>query len=202
MSITINLPTPGTYALTYPDGGVTPDEFFQLCMDNPEAILEREADGQITIMAPVTFLSGQRENFVSGYVMIWSVESGLGASLSPSTGFTLPSTEVRSPDAAWVSDERLAGVSREELERFPKLVPDFIVEIRSKSDRLAPLKRKMEQSWMAHGVRLGWLIDVKGDQVFVYRAGKPTETVNGLEGMLSGEDVLPGFSFDLSLLSR
>jgi Uma2 family endonuclease len=114
----------------------------------------------------------------------------------------LPNGSVRSPDAVWISDERLAVIPEEELEGFPALVPDFVAEIHSKSDDDRPLQKKMEETWMAQGVRLGWLIDSYLGEVRIYRPGVETDVLP-LEGtVLSGEGVMPGFTFDLAVFSR
>jgi Uma2 family endonuclease len=202
MSLTITLPKPGTYAIHRNDGGLSQEEFWELCSKNPELVIEREADGQITVMSPVGFKTGERENIINAYLTIWAIENGLGTTASPSTGFVLPSGEVRSADASWISDERLEGVETEDLDRFPELVPDFIVEIRSKSDNLKPLQRKMQDTWMASGVRLSWLFDIQGDQVFIYREGGSVEVLPGLTAILDGGEILTGFSFDVSRLKK
>lgn len=199
MSLIINIPKKNCVALTFPEN-LSKEEFWAFCSLNPDLIVERERDGQITIISPVGFKTGERENILNAYLTIWAIENGLGTTTSPSTGFTLPSGEVKSSDASWISDDRLNGVEPDDLDRFPELVPDFIVEIRSKSDNLKPLQRKMQDAWMANGVRLGWLIDVKGDQVFIYRADGSVEVIAELTGLISGEDVLPGFGFDLNRL--
>ncbi|MFN0037618.1 MAG: Uma2 family endonuclease, partial [Saprospiraceae bacterium] len=81
---------------------------------------------------------------------------------------------------------------------FVKIVPDFVAEVRSRSDRLAKLQKKMADSWMANGVRLGWLIDPYSEQVHIYRQGQEVEILKGFSGKkLSGEDVLPGFELPL-----
>jgi len=113
----------------------------------------------------------------------------------------LPNSSVRSPDAVWISDERLAEVPEEELEGFPALVPDFVAEIRSKSDDNRPLQSKMEETWMAQGVRLGWLIDTYLGEIRIYRPNSDVEVLPVEGTVLSGEEVLPGFSFDLVLFS-
>lgn len=202
MSLTITLPQPGTYAINRNDGGLTKDEFWELCSKNPELVIERDANGQITVMSPVGFKTGERENIINAYLTIWAIENGSGTTASPSTGFILPSGEVRSADASWISDGRLEGAEAEDLDRFPELVPDFIVEIRSKSDNLKPLQEKMRNTWMAAGVRLSWLFDIQGEQVFIYRENGEVEVVNGLGATLSGEDVLPGFSFDVARINK
>jgi len=106
---------------------------------------------------------------------------------------------MRSPDAAWVSDERWKTVKEEQKEKFLPVVPDFIVEVRSESDKLKDLKEKMDE-WIENGVRLGWLIDYKGKRAYIYRPNQPIEVLGGLDQILSGEHVLEDFEFDLNLL--
>ncbi|HRI59576.1 MAG TPA: Uma2 family endonuclease, partial [Saprospiraceae bacterium] len=81
-----------------------------------------------------------------------------------------------------------------------KIVPDFVIEVRSPSDSLTELKEKMAEAWMANGVRLAWLLDPESQSACIYRADGSSETINGFDYKLSGEDVLPGFEFDLGVL--
>ncbi|WP_020536665.1 Uma2 family endonuclease [Lewinella cohaerens] len=172
-------------------------DFYNYSHANPELVMELETDGSITVMSPVTFRSGKIENLFSAYLTIWSIETGLGEVFSSSTGFTLPDGSVRAPDTAWVSDEKIAQLSEEDQQSFAPLVPEFIVEVRSKTDRLPDLQTKMQDTWIGNGVHLAWLIDLANEQVFIYRADQSVEIVNGFASLLSGEQVLPGFSFDL-----
>ena len=200
MSVSVQLPPNRSATLSF-DRNLSLSEFTEFCALNPELVVEREPDGKITIMTPVGFLSGRRELRLGAYLTIWSVENGIGDTASSSTGFMLPNSSVRSPDAVWISDERLAEVPEEELEGFPALVPDFVAEIRSKSDDNRPLQSKMEETWMAQGVRLGWLIDTYLGEIRIYRPNSDVEVLPVEGTVLSGEEVLPGFSFDLVLFS-
>ena len=179
---------------------LTVAEFLTFSLANPELVMEREADGKINIMSPVGFRSGKVENLIATRLTLWSLERGAGEVLSSSTGFTLPDGSVRSPDAAWVSTEQLAGMEPEELDRFAAIVPEFVVEVRSKSDSLATLRDKMQQVWIANGTQLAWLIDLQDEQIFVYRSDGSVAIVESFSGELSGEDVLPDFRFDLTEL--
>lgn len=201
MSLTITLPNVRPMAITY-DEHLNNEEFWKLCASNPDLHIEREADGKIKVMSPVGFKTGERENLINAYLTIWAIEERLGTTASPSTGFVLPTGEVRSADASWISDERLGSVEDEEPDRFPELVPDFTVEIRSKSDNLKPSQLKMQDIWIANGVRLGWLIGVKNSRVFICREDGSIEVAPGLNSNLTGEDVLPGFSFDLNRVRK
>lgn len=86
-------------------------------------------------------------------------------------------------------------------EKFPPTTPDFVVELMSKTDSLSSAKEKM-QEYIANGVSLGWLINVKQREVLIYRADGTISKHTDFEQPLSGEDVLPGFTFDLRLLLR
>lgn len=85
-----------------------------------------------------------------------------------------------------------------EEDKFINLAPDFVIEIRSKSDSLETLKAKM-QEYIENGVRLGWLIDRKNRHALVYRADGTITQYPGT-AILSGEDVVPGFRLVLERL--
>lgn len=179
--------------------GLTKKHFFQLTARYPELLMEREKNGNIVIMAPVLGGSGSRENDLSYYLTDWSKKQKLGMVFSPSTGFDLPDGSTKSPDIAWLSDERLAPLSSEQIENaFIPIAPDFVAEIRSRTDALKKLKTKMAETWIANGVRLAWLIDPYQEKAYIYRTDGSVEVVTDFDGQLSGENVLPGFSLELS----
>ncbi len=117
--------------------------------------------------------------------------------LSSSTIFRLPNGGNRSPDVAWVKQERWNALSEEEQEKFPPLCPDFVIELRSRTDFLKDLQDKMQEN-LDGGLRLGWLINPQEQQVEIYRQNQAVEVVD-LPAILSGENVLPGFILELSL---
>lgn len=174
------------------------EEFFHFCQDNKDFKLERTSEGQIILMSPTEFITGDRNSSIIKQIGNWNDQRQLGRTVDSDTGFYLPNGAMRNPDAAWVSQERLKHVSSRELEGFPHLCPDFIVELRSKGDTLKELKEKMEE-WMQNGCRLGWLIDADEEIVYVYHNGIQTRH-NSFDNPLSGEPVLPGFTLDLSEL--
>ena len=172
-------------------------EFSALAERFPDLQMEREQDGKISIMSPVKRGSGKREPILYGFLFIWYLKTRLGELHGPSTGFDLPDGSTRSPDAAWISEERLKQAPDEE-DSYVSIVPDFIGEIRSSTDRLKKLQQKMTDTWMANGVRLAWLIDPYEEKAHIYRVGREIEIVSGFEGkILSGEEVLPGFELPL-----
>ncbi|TAK44918.1 MAG: Uma2 family endonuclease [Saprospiraceae bacterium] len=179
------------------------EKFTALSARFPDLQMEREANGKTNVMSPVKLGSGERESIVLFHVHLWKYKNGNGIVLSPSTGIELPDGSIKSPDCAWVSDERLAALPEDAGEDFLRAIPDFVAEIRSSSDRLTTLKKKMAQTWIAHGVRLGWLIDPYDEKVYIYRQGREVEVMQGFAGKkLSGEDVMPGMELPLDELRR
>ena len=177
---------------------MTDDEFFHFCQENQELKMERTSSGQIIIMSPTFFSTGDQNSEIITQLRNWNKKYKLGKAVDSDTGFYLPNGAMRNPDAAWVSHERLKQIDPSELNKFPHLVPDFIVELKSSSDRIHDLKIKM-QEWMTNGCRLGWLIDPDEEVVYVYEGTEMREH-KGFDASLSGEPVLPGFELVLSEL--
>lgn len=131
---------------------------------------------------------------------MWKRQFGIeGLVTSGTVGITLPDGSVRGPDAAFIPSERLDVLDRNDMVGFAPVVPTFVAEVRSGSDRLKPLQRKMTDVWIANGVSLAFLLDIEGQQTFVYRADGSIELIKGTTGKVSGEEVLPGFELDLGL---
>ena len=188
-----------TIVLNLNSVNLTEEQFYKLCQDNETLRLERTAKGELLIMPPIGRKSGKREANLIMKVGIWNEQSQLGEVFSSSTGFRLPKGGERSPDVAWVSRDRWESLSAQEQERFPPLCPDFLIELRSRTDSLASLQEKMLE-YLENGLRLGWLIDPQGQQVEIYRQGQPVEIL-ALTARLSGEDVLPRFTLELGILA-
>ena len=128
--------------------------------------------------------------------IVWQRQVREGRIADSLAGYTLPDGAVLSPDASWVSPARLATVTAAQLQKFPPLCPDFIIEVKSPSDRIKTLQAKMEQ-WLRNGVRRGFLLDTEAETAYVYWPGQPIEIMQGFNNELSGEPVLPGFQLDL-----
>jgi Uma2 family endonuclease len=173
---------------------LTPEQFRELCQVNPELQLELTALGQLIVMPPTGWESGKRNASLIARLHAWSEADDTGVTFDSSTGFRLPNGAVRSPDAAWVRKERLAAINPDPSDFLP-LAPNFVIELRSASDRLQPLQAKM-QEYMENGVRLGLLLNPQDQAVEVYRAGREIEVLYSPVS-LSGEEVLPGFRLDL-----
>ena len=147
-------------------------------------------------MAPTGSDTGYRNQDMSGQLWLWNRQTKLGVVFDSSSGFKLPNGADRSPDASWVKLERWQTLTPKEQEGFAPLCPDFVVELRSKSDNMEPLREKMRE-YMANGAILGWLIDRKNHKVEIYRQNRDVEILDRPR-TLSGEDVLTGFVLDLT----
>lgn len=174
---------------------LTDDQFFELCQRHPDIKFERNPKGEIVIVSPTGGETGNRNVELATEVVIWNRQTGLGVCFDSSTGFKLPLGSERSPDVAWVRQERWNALTSEQKKKFPPIAPDFVLELMSANDRRSDLQAKM-QEYMESGVRLGWLIDPKTREVEIYRLGQPPEILQNPE-TLSGEDVMPGFVLNL-----
>ncbi|MEO0840851.1 MAG: Uma2 family endonuclease [Cyanobacteria bacterium J06643_5] len=175
---------------------MTDEQFFEFCQMNRDLRIERNKYGEISIMPPTGSETGNRNFNLALQLGNWSEKDGTGICFDSSTGFKLSTGAERSPDASWISLERWNSLPEEQQQGFAPICPDFVIELRSKSDTLKPLQEKMEEYMQEPGIRLGWLIDRKNKRVDVYRP----QSVECLENpdTVSGEDVLPGFILNMS----
>ena len=174
-------------------------DFEQFVKDNPTLRCERTAEGQVLVMPPTGGFSGYYELKVGSKLDRWSEKNG-GMTFSSSTGFFLSPGEVRSPDASWINAEKAEAFLKADEDGFVKFVPDFVIEVKSKTDSPADLQDKMLR-YLDRGVTAGWLIDPYGDTAYAYRNGHEVRTV-AMTDMLSEPEVLPGFELDLKLFKR
>jgi Uma2 family endonuclease len=172
------------------------EQFYNICQNNRELKFERTTQGDLIIMSPVGGESGNREADLLIDLGIWNRQTGLGFVFSSSTIFKLPNGADRSPDVAWIRREKWLALSQQQRQKFPPLAPDFVIELRSATDKLEALRFKMLE-YQEAGVLLGWLINPQQQQVEIYRLQREVEIYN-LPAALSGETVLPGFCLRLS----
>lgn len=179
---------------------ITPEQFDRLVEYNEDKRLELTAEGELIVMSPTGGSAGWRNLSISAQLYNWSVQDGTGIGFDSSTEFILPDGARRSPDAAWIKLERWNRLTQKEKDGFPPLAPDFVIELVSPSDmknnRYEDLQAKM-RSYLDNGVKLGWLIEPSTKKVEIYRLGKSVEILDN-PSVLSGEEVLPGFSLRLS----
>jgi Uma2 family endonuclease len=174
------------------------EQFFQLCQDNRNLRLERNAKGDLIIMPPTGGETGNSNAGITAQLWLWNNLNKLGVVFDSSTGFKLPNGADRSPDAAWIPLEKWQALTPQQKERFLPLSPDFVIELMSPSDSLETTRKKM-QEYLDNGTRLGWLINRKTREVEIYRQGQAVEILTNPES-LSGENMLPEFSLNLTLI--
>lgn len=174
---------------------LTDDKFLELCLDNPTLRLEMTANGELIVMGPTGSETGRRNAKLTFRLCEWAEQDGTGECFDSSACFTLPNGAKLSPDASWVRRERYEALTEDEREQFAPLCPDFVVELRSKTDRLARLQAKMSE-YIENGAQLGWLIDPAARRVYVYRPGQEVETLDAPE-TITGDPVLANFILQL-----
>jgi Uma2 family endonuclease len=177
---------------------VTDEQFYQLCQANPDVKFERNAAGDLIVMAPTGGETGSYNAEIVADFVIWNRQMRLGKVFDSSTCFKLPQGGDRSPDVAWVAIERWNQLSQEQQRKFPPIAPDFVLELLSPTDSLEKTQAKM-QEYMNNGVQLGWLIDRDNRYVEIYRINQPVEALTNPE-QLSGEDVLPKFFLNMVIV--
>ena len=171
------------------------DQFFEFCQINRDLRMERTAQGELIVMPPAGGETGHRNLEIEIQLGLWAKRDGTGTAFGCSTGFTLPNTAVRSPDAAWIRNSRLEKLTAKQRKKFLPLCPDFAIELRSPTDNLRVLRSKM-QEYLDNGVQLAWLIDPETKRVYIYRPGAPIEELQAPQ-TVSGDPVLVGFALDL-----
>ena len=174
------------------------EEFFEFCQLNPELRIERTSEADIIVMSPTGGKTGRRNAKLIVAIGSWAEKDGRGQVFDSSTVFILPNGAGRSPDVSWVRNERWNSLTAKEQEQFPPLCPDFVVELRSRTDSLKNLKEKMEE-YIANGAQLGWLIDPLERKVHIHRPGDGSEVLEDPKEV-SGEPFLKGFVLDVQSL--
>nr|WP_216086692.1 Uma2 family endonuclease [Halothece sp. PCC 7418] len=175
---------------------VSRSDFAVIAAVNRDLRLERTADGTLIVNPPTGSESGRRNLSISAQLWIWAeANDTLGVAFDSSAGFELPNGAIRAPDTSWITRDRWDALSQAEKEGFAPLCPDFVIELRSNSDKLATLQDKMRE-YLANGARLGWLIDPQNQRVEIYRSGQAVEVLEQPK-QLSGEEILPHFTLNL-----
>jgi Uma2 family endonuclease len=174
---------------------LTDDQLFELCQLNRDWRIEYTAQGELIVMPPAGGETSNRNAELTFQVQAWTRRDQTGVAFDSSGGFKLPNGATRSPDAAWVRRSRLAGLTREQKQKFLPLCPDFAIELRSPTDNLQAALDKM-QEYLDNGAQLGWFLDPLTRRVHVYRPQRPPEILEA-PGTVSADPLLPGFVLDL-----
>lgn len=174
----------------------TDDDFFEFCQEHSLLRIERNSEGEVIIMAPAGFESAFIEGEVFAQLREWAKKDGRGIVAGATAGITLPDRSVFSPDACWIAIGRWEAVPRKQRQKFPPLVPAFVIEIRSPSDRKKDVQEKM-QTYLRNKVDLGWLIDPQSRTVTVYSTDRETPSELIESERVFGEGPVAGFVLEL-----
>jgi Uma2 family endonuclease len=181
------------------DPPLTDAEFEALCAANDLIFFERTREGEILMHSPAGGFTSDGNAEIVSQLRSWWKTHRQGRVFDATGGFFLPDSSMLNPDAAYVLPDKLTGLTRDDLTGFPRLCPDFVVELLSISDSLSKAQQKMER-WIENGASLGWLIDPYEKKVYVYDAGAETAPVTG--NALRGRGPVEGFTLDLDELWR
>lgn len=174
----------------------TSEEFAAFAANYPDLRMELTREGELIIMPPAGGETGSKNADLTADLVIWNRIGKTGKVFDSSTGFVLPNGAKRSPDASWLPAAEWEALSSEKRQEFLPLCPSFVIELRSRTDRLSTVQEKMRE-YRDNGARLGWLIDPQSRRVEIYRPGQEVEILDS-PASISGEDVLPGFTLSLS----
>jgi len=174
---------------------ISDDEFENFCRHNPDVEIELTKEGELIIMPPTGGETGIRNFSLIFEFGKWLEKNRHGVAFDSSTVFVLPNGAKRSPDLAWAKNEKWNTLSAEEKKKFPRLCPDFVVELRSPSDSLVNLQNKMRE-YIENGASLSWLIDPAAQSVYVYRPNAEIEILENPESV-NGEPLLVNFSLEM-----
>jgi Uma2 family endonuclease len=170
---------------------MTNEQFYEFCQANGDLRIERTANGEVIIMPPAFSDTGNRNFNIAAQLGYWTEQDGTGIGFDSSTGFTLPNGAMRSPDASWIKLERWNALTEAQKASFAPICPDFVIELRSSSDRPIKLQEKM-QEYIDNGTSLGWLIDRQNRKVYIYRPNREVEILENPEAV-SGNPELREF---------
>lgn len=175
---------------------MTDEEFLEFCEAHPEYQIEMTAEGEIVLMAPNYSLTGCQDAEIVAQLKNWNAAHRRGVVTSPTSLFVLPNGARRAADAAWTLRSRVAALSRKERDEMWRLCPDFVIELKSRTDRLRVLRAKMRE-WVENGAELAWLIDPERRAIEIYRPGTERECLINIRSLTAGAPV-EGFTLNLS----
>lgn len=174
-----------------PQTPMSDEDLMRFCAAHDIARVERDATGEIIVMSPAGNRTGRRNAAIIAALDTWAREDGRGYVFDSSTGFTLPDSSLRSPDAAWIDRTRWDALSEAEKNRFSPICPDFVIELRSPTDALHDLEQKMNL-WIANGAKLAWLIDPERQTVHTFHPTR-IRTLHQAPTTIHGEAPITGF---------
>jgi Uma2 family endonuclease len=175
----------------HPPRRLSDQEFLLFCAANEPLRIEHTAQGDLVVMTPAGGKTGNKEGYLFRELDLWVEREGKGIAFNSNTGFLLPDGSMRLPDAAWLSENKWQALTGKQQEGFVPACPEFVVELRSPSDRVSRVEERME-FWIENGAHLGWLIDPQRKLAMVYQPQQEPETLLSPQ-YLEGSGPVAGF---------
>jgi Uma2 family endonuclease len=176
-------------------GPMTDEAFAELVDAHPDLRFEMTASGDLIVMPPNNTKTGARNADITTDLGMWARGNGRGRVFDSSTGYVLPNGARRSPDASWVARHRILNMNENNRENYFHLCPDFVIELRSQSERLPVLRDRMRE-YIENGAQLGWLLDPERRAVEIYRPDTEPEIREEVMS-IAAKGPVAGFVLDL-----
>jgi Uma2 family endonuclease len=175
--------------------GLTEEQFLQICHEFPEDRVEYNAREAVTTVIPFNDpATAHCSSNITYQLFAWQRSTRRGMVSDSSAGFHFPDGSRMGPDAAWFDEQRWES-AQEPGTNFPVFAPEFVIELRSPTDRIRPLREKMDD-YIRNGVQLAWLIDPKERTVTIYKPGAEPVVLDQ-PTHVRGEGPVEGFVLDL-----
>ena len=179
-----------------PETPMSDDELLRFCAANDATHIEREPNGEILVMSPANSNTSKMNMRICRFLDEWTEADGRGVAFDSSGGFTLSDGSMRNPDAAWILHKRWEALTSAQQSSFAPVCPDFVIELRSPSDKLQDVQAKMAM-WIANGAEVAWLIDPERKAVEIYRPGDSSEELHE-PSSVQGTGPVAGFELVLA----
>lgn len=151
-------------------------------------------DGKIIVMGPSDIVSSEVGVRLISVLFAWVNPRNLGRIFDSAGGFILPDTNLTAPDVSFVRAQRL----RRSIRYFAEMVPDLVVEIKSQSDRIKTIEKKILR-FIELGALVGIVIDPDRETVKVFRPNSEAILLEN-EDILTIPELLPGWSIQITEL--
>ena len=172
----------------------------RLSADNEPYGFEFTTQGELAIIPPMASESGVCKGYLCGELAIWQ-RANSGVCYWMRCLYRLPGGALLMPNASWITQKRYDALTRRERDGAINGAPDFVGEVLAPYDTM-PLPQLLARmsDWLNGGIKLGWLIDVTERRAHIYRPGQDAPEILDNPETLSGEDILPGFTFPVRRL--
>lgn len=156
-------------------------------------------DGRLVLTAPFTCDHSTARTNIAARLMLDGQFKGHGKAYGRvAIVLWRDPDRVVTPSAAFIANKSLP--IRTSPEDYLETIPELVVEIRSKNDLLAYMRRKVEH-YLKAGVEVVWLADSAVKTITIHAPGVEP-IIRGAEDTLELLDLIPGFSLPVADIFR